>query len=265
MRRVGAEIVEVDTNNGRVERAIVDLGPDGEAVANTGGLIDGIDLSADRRALYFSRYSQEPGTVYRVWLPDGSPERVAEGHGASVSPDGRQLALLRGSDLVIRDLTTQQERVFGAVVGELGGSGTAWAADSRRLAVEISGADVTVVNIVDTRNGRTTDLQPVDQPAIEYRVIGPAYRPGHGLLGVVCCHDGDIVDGEPPQSMILVLHDPTNGIERSRITLPAPASDIDWDRSGSHLLLTNGDRVRHYHDGRFSDIQGVDDVFAVAW
>lgn len=264
MRRVGAEIVEVDSGTGRVVRTIVDLG-EPEPAETSGGLIDGIDLAADERAVWFSRYSREPGVVYRVRLPDGTPERVVDGHGASVSRDGRRLALIRRADLVVVDLTTGQERLFAGLVGELGGAGTVWAGDSHRLAVEILGADVSGVTIVDTQTGETTDLQPVDQPAIEYRVLSPAHRPGDGLLGVVCCHTGEIVDGEPPQSTTLVLHDPASGAEQHRIGLLAPVREIDWDQTGSHLLITDGDRVRHYHDGRFRDIPAIDDVFAVAW
>jgi hypothetical protein len=265
VRRLGAEIVEVESSTGGVVRTIVDLGGDPEAVASTGGLVDGVDLAADGRVLYFSRYLREPGVAYRVRLPDGKPERVADGHGASVSPDGRRLALIRGADLVVRDLFTGQERVFGGVVGELGGVRTAWAGDSRRLAVEISGADVSVVAVVDTETGETTDLRPVGQAAINYRVISPAYRPNDGLLGVVCCHTGEIVEGEPPQSTTLVLHDPVTGAEQSRTKLPSPAQDVDWDLTGSHLLFTDGDRVRRYSDSGFSDMPRINDVFAVAW
>lgn len=154
---------------------------------DTGGLIDGIDLATDGRTLWCSRLSREPGVVYRVRLPDGMPERVADGHGASISPDGRHLGLIRGADLVILDLMSHQDRRFAGFVGELGGAGTTWAGDSRRLAVQTLGADVSGVEIVDTETGATTDLQPVDQPAIEYRVFSPAYRSGHDLLSVVCC------------------------------------------------------------------------------
>jgi hypothetical protein len=265
MRRVGAEIVEVESSTGRVVRTIVDLGGDPEAVAGSGGLIDGIDLAADGQHLYFSRYLREPGVVYRVRLPDGEHERVADGHGASVSPDGQRLALIRRADLVVRDLTTGQERVFAGVVGELGGAGTAWAGDSRRVAVEILGADVSVVNVVDTQTGETSDLQPMGLGPLEYRVISPAYRPSDGMLSVVCCHTGQIVDGEPPQSTTLVLHDFATGAERSRMELPGPARDIDWDPTGSELLLTDGDRVRRYSNGRFSDIPNINEVVAVTW
>ncbi|MGH9012068.1 MAG: GerMN domain-containing protein, partial [Acidimicrobiia bacterium] len=37
-----------------------------------------------------TNHLREPGVVYRVRLPDGEPERVTDGHGASVSPDGRR-------------------------------------------------------------------------------------------------------------------------------------------------------------------------------
>lgn len=266
VRGPGTEIVEIDSASGRVRRTIVDLGhEDPEAVATTGGLIDGLDLAADRRVLYYSRWSADPGSVYRVELPDGDPERVADGHAASVSPDGRRLAFIRRADLLIRDLATNGERVFDGLVGELGGVETAWANDSRRLAVEISGADVSGVDIVDTETGEIVDLQPEGELAIDYRVVSPRYRPSDGTLSVVCCHTGEIGEGDPPHSMNLVLHDPTTGAERSRMRLPFPARDTDWDATGSHLLFTDGDRVHHYSDGQFRDVPGISDVDAVAW
>ena len=263
LRRVGAELVEVDSGSGQVVRTIIDLGA-AEVAEGTGGLIDGIHLAADSRDLWFSRYLREPGVVYRLRLPDGQLERVTDGHGAAVSPDGRRLALIRQSDLVIVDLTSRQERVFAGLVGELGGAETAWAGDSRRLAVQILGADVAGAEIVDAETGETTELQPEGEAASNYRVLSPTWRPSDGLLGVVCCHTGEMVEGEPPQSTTLVLHD-SAGVEQRRIYLPGSAWDIDWDSTGSHLLTTNGDRVRHYHDGRFSDVPRIDDVFAIAW
>ncbi|MEW6473720.1 MAG: hypothetical protein AB1679_15825 [Actinomycetota bacterium] len=263
MRRIGAHIVEVDSATGRVVRTIVDLG-DPEAGGSSGGLIDGIELAADRRSLWFSRYSGEPGVVYRVGLPDGSPERVADGHGASVSPDGRRLALIRRSDLVIRDLATGSENVFPGLVGDLGGVQTAWGSDCRRLAVEIAGADVAIVEIVDSETGETQALTPADGLAINYRVITPQYESLHGQLSVVCCHTGEVIEGQAPH-MTLVLHDPTTGSEKSRVELPAPAVDTDWDATGTHLLFTDGDRVHFFSAGRFEDIPGLNDVHAVAW
>lgn len=266
VRRLGTEIVEVESVSGQVRRTIVDLGhEDPEVVASTGGLIDRLDLAADGRVLYYSRYTRGSGSVYRLSLPDGNPEMVSEGHGASVSPDARRLAFIRGPDLLIRDLASGEERVFNRLVGELGGVQAAWAKDSRRLAVEISGADVSVVNIVDTETGESVDLQPEGEAAIEYRVISPRYRPSDGMLGVVCCHNGEIVEGEPPHSMNLVLHDPTTGAEQSRMTLSVPARDTDWDASGSHLLFTDGDRVHHYSHGKFRDVPRLSDVDVVAW
>lgn len=265
VRRIGAEIVEVDADSGRVRRTVVDLGADSEAVAAQGGLIDALDLAADRRVLYYSRYLPGPGSVYRVELPDGAPQRIAEGYAASVSPDGRRLALVRGTELVIRELATGQERVFHDVVGDLGAARTAWAADSRRVAVEISGADVSVVDIVETHTGEVVDLHPGGELEVDYRVISPGYRPSDGALAVVCCHDGELVEGEPPQSTELVLHDPVTGAEQSRMRLPFSAWDFDWDATGSHLLLTDGDRVHEYSAGRFRIVPSISGVYAVAW
>lgn len=53
------------------------------------------DLGPDRQTLYYTvGYA---GPLYRVVLPDGKPERIADGHGVSVSPDGQRLAFVRNS------------------------------------------------------------------------------------------------------------------------------------------------------------------------
>ena len=265
VRRIGVEIVEVDSDSGRVRRTVVDLGANSEVVSATGGLIDALDLPADRRALFYSRSLPGPGSVFRIELPDGAPERIAEGYAASVSPDGRRLALVRGTELVIREVESGQERGFPDVVGELGAARTAWSADSRRVAVEISGADVSVVDMVDADTGEVTDLHPLGELEVNYRVIAPGYRPSERVLAVVCCHDGELVGGEPPQNTELVLHDPRTGAERSRMGLPFSAWDFDWDASGSVLLFTDGDRVHRYSGGRFRTVPAVHDVYALAW
>jgi len=264
LRGTGAEVVQVDSDTGEVVRSIVDLGED-DVMTNTDGLIDGIDLAADGGTLWFSRYLQEPGVVYRVRLPDGHPERVTEGHGASVSPDGRNLALIRRTDVVIRNLITGQERVFRGVLGELGGSATAWAVDGNRLALEVAGADVSGVDLLDPATGEQTSLQPVGLPAENYWVTSPVFRASDGLLGVLCCYSGEVVEGDPPAETKVALHDPMTGAEQSWFRLPVPAGDIDWDTTGSHLLISSGGRVLRYHDGRFLEIPRIRDVFAVAW
>ena len=81
VRHIGTEIVEVESGSGRLRRTVLGLGNDPELVSDTGGLIDGLHLSTDRQVLYYSRYSTEPGSVYRVHLPDGAPERITDGHG----------------------------------------------------------------------------------------------------------------------------------------------------------------------------------------
>ena len=85
------------------------------------------------------------------------------------------------------------------------------------------------------------------------------------MVGVVCCHDGEIVEGEPPHNTELVLHDPTTGAEQSRVRLPFSAWGLDWDPTGAHLIFTDGDRVHYSSGGRFREVPGMSDVYAVAW
>ncbi len=128
VRDVGTEIVEVETATGRVRRTVVDYGPYRESETNTS--IESLDISPDGSTLYYGTlYQPAVGSIYRLQLPDGEPERVGDGRGPSVSADGRRLAFVLGSSIHIRDLRTGQDQVFRDMTG-IGGGCTSWAGDS---------------------------------------------------------------------------------------------------------------------------------------
>ena len=89
-------IVEVHSDTGKVRRIVVDVRRgDGDFVE-----IGALDLAPERRALYYSVSSELPhGSIYRVVLPAGEPERIADGVGPSVSRDGTRLAYVTGTVL----------------------------------------------------------------------------------------------------------------------------------------------------------------------
>lgn len=153
----------------------MDLGPP------NGGFvfIDEIDLAPNRRALYYSVNTDVPfGSVWRIVLPDGRPERVAAGVGPAVSRDGQRLAFVAGHVLHIRDLISGEERTFPDAVGELGGSDTDWSQDDRHVTFASHAADgIGGTGSIDLEDGATVDLKPTTpdlHPDPNYRVSEPS-------------------------------------------------------------------------------------------
>jgi hypothetical protein len=69
-------------------------------------------------------YSGEPKPrIYRLPADGGAPEFVTEGFAPAISPDGETLAYARGnfeSEVVLRDLATDEERVIAAAIDSPG-------------------------------------------------------------------------------------------------------------------------------------------------
>jgi hypothetical protein len=182
-----------------------------------------------------------------------------------VSPDGRRLAFINGTRLHVRNLGTGEERIFDDVLGELGGHATSWAGDSRSLAFEMEGADVSSVAMIDTATGEMVRPQPEGEDAVNYWAYSPQYRPSDGLLGVVCCGSGDRAPHDPPPGGTFVLHDPATGRERERFALPFGADQADYDSSGLHQLFTTGGEVHRHYGGEFTRVPRTTGIRLVAW
>ena len=250
-------IVEVSTDSGEVVRTVVDLADTGQA-RDPDAYINSLDIDPARETLYFG--VGLTGPLYRLRLPDGTPERIGDGEGIKVSPDGRRLAFARAQDLVLRHLPDDQDEVFERFIGDLGGRPGAWAADSRILAVEIDGADVTSVEVLNTATGESTDLKPRTGDPRDYTPDSPWFRRSDGLLAVVCCTKGEVIPEAPPDTTALVLHDPATGEELGRSPLRPPGYGYDYDPSGTYQLLTADDGIwRRAHDEitRIPEIAGA--------
>lgn len=255
-------IVEVSTDSGEVVRTIVDLAATTQA-RDPDAFITSLDVDPARETLYFG--VGLTGPLYRLRLPDGTAERIGVGAGVTVSPDGRRLAFAREQDLVVRHLPDDQDEVFEGFIGDLGGRPGAWAADSRTLAVEIDGADVTYVEILDTAIGETTELKPRTGDPGDYTPDGPWFRRSDGLLAVVCCTKGEIISGAPPDLPELVLHDPATGEERDRSPLRLPGHGYDYDSSGTHQLLTSDEGIWRRSDGEIARIPELAGAHLAVW
>lgn len=255
-------IVEVSTDSGEVVRTIVDLAETGQA-HDPDTYINSLDIDPARETLYFG--VGLTGPLYRLRLPDGTPERIGHGEGIKVSPDGRRLAFARGQDLVLRRLGDGQEEGFEGLIGDLGGRPGAWAADSRTLAVEIDGADVTSVELLNTATGESTGLKPRTGDPLDYTPDSPWFRRSDGLLAVVCCTKGEFITGARPDIPELVLHDPATGEERDRGPLRLPGYGYDYDPSGIHQLLTSDEGIWRRSNGEITRVPEIAGARLAVW
>ncbi len=224
-------LVEVDLATGEVLRTVVDVRrADGGFVA-----IDGLDIAPDRRTAYCS-VTTERGheSVYRVTMPDGAPERLADGSGPSISPDGNRLAFVDRTVIHVRDLRTGEDRTFSDAVGELGGSDTTWSPDGRNLAFATHAADsVGGTGSIDTATGKPIDPQPATpDPTRIYAAYSGRYRPSDGLLAVICCEIPNTDLDDPRHGRSLVLHDPLTGAEEDRLALSFRGGTVAFGATG---------------------------------
>jgi hypothetical protein len=256
-------IVEVATATGEVVRTVVDLPDPGSAPGAESPSIDSLTVDTGRTTLWFGvGYG---GPLYRVALPDGGPERIGDGEGITVSPDGKRLAFARSRDLVVRQIPGGEEKVFDGFIGDLGGRPVSWAANSRTLAVEIDGADVSRVVLVDTDTGAITELKPRTGDPLDYTPQGPWFRKSDGQLVVVCCTTGEVDPENPSPPVDLVVHNPANGEERERSRRDLEAWGYDYDPSGTHQLLVARDAIYRRSNGNATRIPGMGGARLAVW
>jgi hypothetical protein len=258
--------VEINLATGEVLRTVVDVRQaDGGFAA-----IDGLDVASDRSTAYYS-ITAERGqeSVYRIRMPDGAPERLADGSGPAISTDGTHLAFVSRTVIHVRDLRTGEERTFPDAVGELGGSDTTWSPDGRHLAFATHAADsVGGTGSIDTVTGKAIDPQPATlDPSRIYAAYSARYRPSDGLLAVICCEVPNAEQDDPRHGRSLVLHDPVTGAEQDRLALPFRAGSVAFGAAGHEALFTTFPEGHVYHrrDGDFDRVSRLAGVILIDW
>jgi hypothetical protein len=136
---VDGRLVVVDVASGRELRELAALGdPRVEPVEGPGpNVITDVAVTPDGRRVFFDSCCEPAvGTIFEV-PADGSREAepIAMGTGPAVSPDGTKLAYTAIDSVVVRDLTTGEERTYPdprATENPLAGQLT-WSLDGKRV------------------------------------------------------------------------------------------------------------------------------------
>jgi hypothetical protein len=259
-------LVEVDLATGGVLRTVVDV----RRGDSSSAAIDGLDVAPDRRTAYYS-VTAERGeeSVYRINIPDGAPERLADGSGPSISPDGTRLSFVSRTVIHLRDLPTGEDRTFPDAVGELGGSDTTWSRDGRHLAFAMHAADsVGGTGSIDATSGKTIDPQPATpDPTRIYAAYSARYRPSDGLLAVICCEVPNADPDDSRHGRNLVLHDALTGAERDRLALPFRGGSVAFGVAGNDALFTTfpEGHVYLHREGSFRQVPRLVGAVLLDW
>jgi hypothetical protein len=196
---------------------------------------DGGGGSASRDTAYFTTGKFTPGcsesySVASIGLDGQNRERIGPGRSPVVSPDGKQLAYVRGigrqecslENVVVRDLRTGKEHTW-KVGHPLDVTNFSWASDSRHLLVtsypdnDSAGPDIEQVVDTDT-SGRLADAPKLP---VSLAAGGGGYTLGElGDTGTVATFSES--DGR------IVARNPKTGDEvRTLYTFPGPFDDPD--------------------------------------
>ncbi len=186
----------------------------------------------------------------------------------TVSPDGRYLAYLHclpgdnANEIVLRDLTSGQERVTKAPAGMSFGYHLEFAADSNHILVAL------------------LDYKVVYAPMLEIDIVSGESAPGREL-GIAASGQGWVgvrgttgeylgVKGTPPN--VLHLTEVSRSPQGSSLfsagdlfTVPSVPAQVVSDRSGRHILAVVDHSLYRWSEGEASATKVADGVIDAAW
>jgi hypothetical protein len=239
--------VELRRLDGRRIRTLV-------ARSQAGNLPDwlGLDLSPDRKTLYFVRHSSDScAEIVRVATAGGAIEVIASGTSVAISPDGRTLAYAdswncgrRDSRAIVRDLATGVERSMRDTFG----GGVSWMPDGRLL-YDRCGADSCASRALDPETMRVVDETPFRLPSyvdhMNVFVVGNLRR--GRTAGMIFHIAYSSEDGTEPHPIL--EYDTKTFRTRALFERSRGAGVLDFDASGNHMLYKTRDRRLFHYDG----------------
>lgn len=225
------EVVEVDVASGEILQNLGGWGREEQAV-------DVVDLGADGSLWLSDCCEPAVGNRYRLIPPsDFDPsDQAGLGVGHAVAPDGDTVAFSELGQVVV---TSADGTEIGRYPDTMGGpvwlTPMTWLDDTRLVV-----GDAAVLMVLDT-----STMDVVSQWEAAGQVWDAATR-ADGMLFTVVGWEGTDLVGQ--------VFDPAAALEVAEIDLPDDAYEIDYDPTGTYLLVVTGSGLRWYGAGSEGDL-----------
>jgi hypothetical protein len=244
------DLVQVDIETGEELNRVTGWGVDAATQTEGGGqVLQTVEVGADGRIwvddccepAFGNTFGIVPGVTADI---QDAPVRVT-GVGPVVSPDGRLVAIAIGDlGITILEADTGSEVVDPSkILGLLAGPGgdtldgfifphpLTWV-DGDTIAIIVDSVTRSAINLVDISDPLSPVL--VGEPIT---IEGVAFDGGLRSDGQIAA----LVDVPEQGGKQLVFVDPATRAESERVDLPGDTVGIDYDASGTHLLIVGGD------------------------
>jgi hypothetical protein len=199
-------------------------------LAEAGGgspIVDSLSLTPDGKFAYFS-VGPEPmvGELRRVPVAGGPVEHLGPGTSPVVSPDGRTLAYVLGTELVVKDFSSDAGESYSAMEGYFVSDPT-WLADGSLLFEQHHGSTGEWMVIDRALSGPARRLDP--STAGDNGWFSPDVRRSDGLIG--------FLETDKAHAVSLVVVDPATGKVKGRTAVGAGLLRQRYDATGRYQLF----------------------------